>query len=95
MTTVEANGVTLGAEHFGERGRSCSSTMTSGSWLSIPGMCPHGEQLFELVEALSPTVAVKGTARLGLERALGEGNLRRAVQVRQKGSPSGGCIWIR
>jgi hypothetical protein len=40
--------------------------------------------VLQLVEAVHPTVAVKRKTRLGLERALGEGDLRRVAEIPER-----------
>ena len=44
-----------------------------------------GQDVLQLVEAVRPTVAVKRKTRLGLERALGEGDLRRFSEIPERG----------
>ena len=41
----------------------------------------RGQQLFELVEAVRPTVPVKLKASLGLERSLGEDDFGRLAEI--------------
>jgi hypothetical protein len=56
---------------------------------SVEGcLCLRGDEPLELVEAVRPTVPVKRTAGLGLERALRKGNLRRLVAA-IRSSPTG------
>lgn len=44
-------------------------------------LCLRGDEPLERVEAVHPTVPVKRTTRLGLERALRKDNLRRFTEI--------------
>ena len=49
----------------------------------------RGDEPLELVEAVRPTVPVKRTTRLGLEPALGQGNLRRFTEILEREADDG------
>src|SRR5829696_8163167 len=59
-----------------------------------PGLV--AKMLLELVEGLLPTVVVKRTTLLGLERALGEGDVGRSVDPPESQLDDGlDIVWVR